>query len=127
MGQFADECFENSTVRCWQEIPTDLPNLALRADVRHNIFLAVKEALNNVLKHSGATEVWLRLRLANSTVCLEVEDNGRGFRPETVTPGGNGLDNMRSRLAECGGRMTLASTVTQGSKIQFVFPLTRIT
>jgi ligand-binding sensor domain-containing protein/signal transduction histidine kinase len=123
VGRFADECFENTTVRCWQEMPTDLPNLALRADMRHNIFLAVKEALNNVLKHSGATEVWLRLTLVNSTVCLEVEDNGCGFNPDTVTPSGNGLGNMKSRLAECGGRMTLASTPTHGTKIQFVFPL----
>jgi signal transduction histidine kinase len=104
-------------------MPTDLPNLALRADMRHNIFLAFKEALNNVLKHSGATEVWLRLTLVNFTVCLEVEDNGRGFRPDTVTPSGNGLGNMKSRLAECGGRMNLATTPTHGTKIQLVFPL----
>lgn len=54
VGRFADECFENTSVRCWQEMPTQLPRLPLRADIRHNVFLAVKEALNNVLKHSGA-------------------------------------------------------------------------
>ncbi len=123
VGRFADECFENTTVRCWQEIPTDLPKLPLRADVRHNVFLAVKEALNNVLKHSRATEVWLRLRLANSEVCLEVEDNGRGFKPEATAPGGNGLGNMKSRLAECGGDLQLASAPGQGTRIRFVFPL----
>ncbi|MFO1514910.1 MAG: ATP-binding protein, partial [Verrucomicrobiota bacterium] len=123
VGRFADECFENTTVRCWQEMPTDLPKLPLRADVRHNVFLAAKEALNNVLKHSKATEVWLRLRLADSEVCLEIEDNGRGFIPENAPPGGNGLGNMKSRLAECGGSAQLASAPGQGTRIRFTFPL----
>ncbi|MCX6876319.1 MAG: triple tyrosine motif-containing protein [Verrucomicrobia bacterium] len=122
VGRFADECFEDSAIRCWQEIPTDLPKLPLRADVRHNVFLAVKEALHNVLKHSGATEVWLRLEIPGATVSLEIEDHGRGF-PETMPPGGHGLDNMRSRLAECAGTAELASTPGQGVKIRFVFPV----
>ena len=47
-------------------MPNDLPNLPLRAEVRHNVFLAIKEAFHNVLKHSGATEVWLRLALMST-------------------------------------------------------------
>ena len=121
VGRFADECFENTRVRCWQEIPNDLPNLPLRADVRHNVFLAIKESFNNVLKHSGATEVWLRLALVNSQVTVEIEDNGRGFDPASVPPGGNGLDNMRSRLEEGGGRTTLTSAPGKGTKVQFTF------
>lgn len=123
VGRFADECFENTTVRCWQEMPTDLAKLPLRADVRHTVFLAVKEALNNILKHSGATEVWLRLTLEDSEVCLQIEDNGHGFTPETAAPGGNGLGNMKSRLAECGGSAELVSAPGHGVKIRFVFPL----
>ena len=123
VGRFADECFENTPVRCWQEMPTDLPKLPLRSDVRHNVFLAVKEALNNILKHSGATAVWLRLKFLDSRVCLEIEDNGQGFNPATVTPGGNGLGNMKSRLAESGGSAELNSAPGQGVKIRFVFPM----
>jgi signal transduction histidine kinase/streptogramin lyase len=123
VGRFADECFENTTVRCWQEMPTDLPKLPLRSDIRHNVFLAVKEALNNVLKHSGATEVWLRLRLVDAEIALEIEDNGHGFDPATVATGGNGLGNMKSRLAESGGSAELSSTPGQGVKLRFVFPL----
>jgi signal transduction histidine kinase len=123
VGRFADECFEGASVRCWQDIPTDLPFLPLRADVRHNVFLAVKEALNNVLKHSGASEVWLRLKLEEGRVSLEIEDNGRGFASEVLPPGGNGLHNMRSRLAECGGTAELVSAPGKGVRIRFVFPL----
>ena len=122
VGRYADECFEDSSVRCWQEIPTNLPKLPLRADVRHNIFLAIKEALHNVLKHSGASEVWLRLELSGNMVCLKIEDNGRGL-PLTMISGGNGLDNMQSRLAECGGTVELVSTPGQCVKIRFAFPM----
>jgi len=123
VGRFADECFESTPVRCWQEMPTNLPRLPLRADVRHNVFLAIKEALNNVLKHAGASEVWLRLRLAEAEVCVEVEDNGHGFTPDSAVPSGNGLRNMRSRLAECGGNAQLVSAPGKGTRIRFVFPL----
>jgi ligand-binding sensor domain-containing protein/signal transduction histidine kinase len=121
--RFADEWFENSPVRCWQEVPTVLPKVPLRAEVRHNVFLAIKEAFNNVLKHSGATEVWLRLTLQDSEVCVSIEDNGRGFEPEKTGRGTNGLENMKARLTDCGGRTELSSTPGRGTRIQFRFPL----
>jgi signal transduction histidine kinase/ligand-binding sensor domain-containing protein len=126
VGRFADECFENTGVRCWQELPPHLPNLPLRADVRHNVFLAIKEAFNNVLKHSGAREVWLRLALNDWHVTVEIEDNGRGFTPEKVAPGGNGLENMRSRLAELNGRLSILSQAGKGTRIQFNFAVAKV-
>ncbi len=123
VGRFADECFENTPVRCWQEMPTDLPKLPLRADIRHNVFLAIKEALNNVLKHSGASEVWLRLQLTERAVRVEVEDNGHGFSPDSTAASGNGLRNLQSRLSECGGSAQLTSAPGKGTRIRFVFPL----
>lgn len=124
--RFADELFENSRARCWQEVPTVLPKVPLGADVRHNVFLALKEAFTNVLKHAGATEVWLRLVLNDHEVCVSVEDNGRGFEFEKVKAGGNGLGNMRTRLEECGGKMELASVPGKGTKLRFFFHLPRI-
>lgn len=121
--RFADEFFEDSAVRCWQEVPTDLPNVPLRADLRHNVFLAVKEAFNNVLKHSCATEVWLRLALVDSRVSLKIQDNGRGFNPRQPSPGGNGLHNMQRRLIECGGQAEIISQPGNGTTLRFGFPL----
>lgn len=123
--QFADEMFRSGTLRCWLDVPTTLPTVPLGADTRHNVLLALKEAFNNVLKHSGATEVWLRLGLQNSEVCVSVEDNGHGFEREQIGPGGNGLENMKTRLAGCGGRMELVSAPGAGTKIRFLFPLPR--
>ena len=120
---FADEFFEDTAVRCWQEVPTDLPNVPLRAELRHNLFLAVKEAFNNVRKHSRATEVWLRLALADSEVRLDIEDNGRGFSAQQAGSLGNGLDNMKARLAECGGQAEIISQPGKGTRLRFHFPL----
>ncbi len=122
VSRFADEFFENTNVRCWQEVPDTLPSLPLGADLRHNIFLAVGECLNNVLKHAAASEVWLRIGLQGSEVYLQVEDNGCGFDSDR-TSAGNGLLSMRRRLSECGGFAQLKSTVGHGTKIRFVFPV----
>jgi ligand-binding sensor domain-containing protein/signal transduction histidine kinase len=123
VSRFADEYFENSNIRCWQDVPTDLPNLPLRSNVRHNVFLAIKEAFTNILKHSGATEVWLRLTLREDTVTIEIEDNGRGFSNNLDNRGGNGLGNMKTRLEECAGQMHYLSKSSEGTKIRFIFPL----
>ncbi len=82
----------------------------------------IKEAFNNALRHSGASELWLRLSLQDSTVGVVIEDNGQGFDPEKVTPGGNGLSNIQARLKVCGGRMELASVLGRGTRIRFFPP-----
>jgi len=123
VSRFADEFFEGRTIRCWQEIPTDLPDRPLGAEARHNVFLAFREALNNVAKHSGATGVWVRLQPGPADLTLEIEDNGRGFDPARADAGRNGLGNLRQRLAECGGRAEILSAPGRGAKIRFVFPV----
>ena len=123
VSRFTDEFFESTHIRCWQEVPPTLPSLPLRGDVRHNVFLAVREACNNVLKHSKAREVWLRFCLEEGRVSIEIEDNGYGFNPESAASGGNGLGNMRARLAEEGGHAELSSKAGRGTKVRFVFPL----
>jgi signal transduction histidine kinase len=122
VSRFSDEFFESANVRCWQEVPTMLPSLPLRAEVRHNVFLATREAFNNVLKHSKTTEVWLRLILSDSEVSLEIEDNGYGFSSDTTAQHRNGLENMKSRLAECGGCAEITSSPGKGTKVRLRFP-----
>jgi len=75
----------------------------LTSEVRHNLYLAVREALNNIAKHSQATEVWLRLVWKENALRIVIEDNGRGFA-EATAPAGEGLVNMRRRIEKIGGR-----------------------
>jgi signal transduction histidine kinase len=121
--RFADECFESTAIRCWQEIPSSLPALPVRAEVRHNCFLATKEALHNVLKHSGASEVWLRVALEDQTLRLEIEDNGHGFVVAGADFTRSGLKNMKARTEEIGGAMDLRSTPPRGTRVQFTLRL----
>jgi signal transduction histidine kinase len=123
VSRFSDEFFEYTNIRCWQEVPTTLPALPLRTDVRHNVFLAVREALNNALKHAKCTEVWLRMAFEQGQVTVEIEDNGCGFTVGQMTAGGNGLENMRARLAEEGGTTVVTSAPGKGTCVRFIFPV----
>ena len=89
------------------------------AEVRYNLFLALKESLNNLVKHSRAAEVWLRLTIAPEFFTLAVEDNGRGLAAENADAknpsaerlaSGSGLTNMEKRLEAVGGRCEISST-----------------
>jgi len=122
LGNFAQEYVGSLGMRCRLEVPLHLPHWPITAETRHNIFLAFKEALHNVVKHSGATEVSVFLNLEPAGFSLLVRDNGRGFDPAAVPerPGrGNGLKNMRQRLDKLGGRCEIHSAHGAGTEIKF--------
>ena len=120
--QMADDCFSEGTVRLVREVPRQLPTFPIRAEVRHDLTLAVKEALANVLKHSGASEAKLRLDWNNPVLEIRVEDNGRGF-DISVPSQGNGLGNQQTRLKRIGGRMQLTSKLGGGAQVLFSIKL----
>jgi signal transduction histidine kinase len=122
LNQYANEFFENTPIRCRLEMPTKLCPLALPAELRHHLFLAVKEALNNVLKHSDASEVHVRVAADPATLDIAIEDNGRGFQPslDGQPLNGNGLKNMRQRIERLGGVFSLVASPGQGTKLHFI-------
>ncbi len=116
--QHAEQFLKVSGIRCRLDRPDTLPGIPVSADVRHNVFLVVKEALNNIVKHSGATEVWLRLSFANGLLKMAIEDNGKGFNPDQAGDAfGNGLANMRRRLEEVGGCLEMKSAPERGASV----------
>jgi ligand-binding sensor domain-containing protein/signal transduction histidine kinase len=114
-----DECFETGPARCFKEVPVNLPPLPVGAEVRHNLTLAVKEALANTLKHSNASEVWLRMVWAEPELVVTVEDNGQGFDPTAIGDHGNGLANQRARLDKLGGTIEVRSEPGGGTRTLF--------
>lgn len=111
-------------IRCRLDLPVDVPAMPLPAELVHHLYLVVKETLHNVVKHAGATEVWLRLRLAEGTITLTIEDNGRGLQTEnTPAPDANGLGNLHRRAGEIGGRCEHRSEPGKGMTVTFVVPL----
>lgn len=95
----------------------------MTSEARHNLFLALKEALNNVVKHSRATEVNIGISVRETGIELVVKDNGCGFSTgasNRMVPG-NGLGNMRQRLEKIGGRCDIVSAPGEGTTVRFTF------
>ncbi len=122
LAAFGAEFLHSTGLALRLDVAHDLPPLALEAERRHGLFLAVREALHNAVKHSGAREVWLRLRLAAGALLITIEDHGRGFDPATRT-GGDGLRNLRDRLAALGGDCRIESIDGAGTCVHLRLPL----
>ncbi len=118
IAHFANELFEGNTTRCRLHLPNDLPTLPLPPDMRHNIFLIVKEALTNALKHSNAAEVLVQANMSGHTLEIQVADNGRGFDPASLAEGWrNGMGNMRRRAAAMDAKLDLQSAPGKGTTV----------
>jgi ligand-binding sensor domain-containing protein/signal transduction histidine kinase len=127
--EFAQEFLTTSRVRCRLNIPVHLPAISMSAESRHNLFLAFKEALHNVVKHAAAKEVIISLSLKPSRIRIIVTDDGCGCNPESfvkegvknVVSHGNGLVNLRERLAKIGGHCEITSAFGKGTQVIFDF------
>ncbi len=127
IAHFAKELFDGDTAHCRLDLPHDLPPRSLPPEMRHNIFLVVKEALTNALKHAGAKEVLVRAQASDTALEITVQDDGHGFNSQQpAVPGKrHGLGNMQRRAAAMGGTLTIHSLPDQGSRVtlRVSFPL----
>lgn len=121
----AQEYLGVAGVRYRLDAPAALPPIPIPPEVRHNLFLAAKEAVTNIVRHAHATEARLRLQLEGGQVRIEIEDNGRGpggaSNPAAQTR--NGLKNMRKRLEDIGGSFTLEPGAGAGTLVRLTIPL----
>ena len=124
--RYAESFFQPTAIRCRFDVDEDVPALPCDVGVRRNLFLAVKEALNNVLRHSAATEVQLRIHRFADAFIVVIEDNGNGFDPSLADRERNGLANMRSRAEEAGGSFEVTSRPGAGCRVAFRIPMSRL-
>jgi signal transduction histidine kinase len=119
VSHFAKELFEGDAARCRLDLPQEPPTQPLPPDVRHNVFLVIKEALTNALKHAGAREVYLQVQVSGDVLEIHVHDNGKGFAQEPAPQEGrrHGLGNMRSRAEAIGGTLSVESVPGKGTTI----------
>ncbi len=122
LGSYAEEYLSPSGIACRLKIPADVPPLQLTAQVRHNLFLAVKEALHNVVRHARASEVMIEMTITGRQLKITIADNGQGFNPAKPA-NGNGLSNFNGRLASIGGQCQITSRPNAGTVIAFILPL----
>jgi signal transduction histidine kinase len=118
----AEEFFKTSNISCRLDIDKSLPVLPLTSEMRHNLCLAVKEALNNSAKHSRATEIWLRIHWHDQSLIITIEDNGCGIADVRQSDGRNGLINMRQRLDKIGGRFVYYASPNTGTICRISLP-----
>ncbi len=132
LSHYAIEYFQNTPVECELRLPQEIPHHPFSSEVRHNLFLTFEEALNNVLKHSGASSVQVEMKANRMEFQVRITDNGSGFTVPTRSAaadrapakrGGNGLRNMRQRLADIGGECIIASQPGNGTTITARIPL----
>lgn len=103
---YAIEYLDGTSIHCRINTPATIPPLEISGDKRRNIFLCLKETLNNALKHSKATEMNIDI-VVNSKLLIKISDNGIGIDPEKTTPSGNGLKNITRRMENIGGSCTI--------------------
>lgn len=115
---FAREFLRTTTIVSDFDVPLTLPNLPVSAEVRHNLLMAVKEALNNAVKHANSHQIRLSLKLAQDVLTIEVKDDGKGFDPAGNVSTGNGLEIMRKRLGTINGELDLKTAPGRGTTVQ---------
>ncbi len=118
IAHFANELFDGDRARCRLDLPHDLPARSLPPETRHNIFLIVKEALTNALKHAGAREVRVEAKMQGDRLEIVVQDDGRGFSAPDGDGQRHGLGNMRRRAEAMGGTLNFESVVGTGTLIR---------
>jgi signal transduction histidine kinase len=101
------EYFENTPIECRVNTPKSFTDHELTGDKRRNIFLCVKETLNNVLKHSEATLVTITIEI-HELLKIKITDNGKGIDKDNLRRFGNGLKNIQRRMENIGGSFSIS-------------------
>jgi len=117
IGQRAVEFLSTAGLQYHLELPDHPPEVLISAEVRHNLFYVVKEALNNVVTHANAKEVWLIINTTDKGLNIVVQDDGQGFGQLEDSATSDGLRNMQSRMETIKGGFVIESGPGAGTKI----------
>ena len=117
LGDYAQEFLHSANIACHIDIVHPLPAHTFTAHERHQLFLAFKEALTNVVKHAQATKVWVRIAADHQWLWVMLEDNGTGLKPNRSA--GDGLINMSNRMKQIGGECEVTARAAGGTMVTF--------
>ena len=117
---YAIEYLDGTSIHCKINTPDIIPPTEISGDKRRNIFLCLKETLNNALKHSRASEMKINITV-NHKLIIQISDNGIGIDPEKIRQFGNGLKNIASRMKNIGGTYSIKNN--NGTETILEFPL----
>jgi signal transduction histidine kinase len=121
--KYAQEYLAVAGLKYRLEVPSQLPATPISPELRHNVFLASKEAITNLVRHAKATAASVRLRLEPARFALEIEDDGRGLPNLDQKQDRNGLRNMRKRMEDVGGEFSIGPANGGGTRVCLTAPL----
>jgi signal transduction histidine kinase len=117
-----DDFAKRSGVACRIDVSEQLPDLS--KTVATTVYRAIQESLTNIARHAGAKNAWVVLGVEDSTMQVEVEDDGRGIGPEDLAKSRSlGLKGMRERIAFLGGSFEIARAPRGGTRLTLRVPL----
>jgi len=123
LSQFAVEFLRTAGIQCRVDLPDHPPHRLVTSEARHNLYLVIKETLNNIARHAQASEVQLCVKLTEQSADFIIEDNGKGFAGNGNGAFADGVRNMRQRMEEIGGRFHVESAAGKGTRVELVFSL----
>ena len=118
---YSVEYLSQNNIQTEVQTPENIPNQFLSGEFRRNVYLTVKEALHNIVKHSEADKVAIRVETGEQ-LFISIHDNGKGFDEGNIRPFSNGISNMKKRIKNLGGNLEIRNT--SGSTIILSVPLT---
>jgi len=125
MRRFASDLLASSSIRFHFQGNDNVADTVINSNLRREVFLLFKESINNVVKHSGAKNVWVDLNVVAGHIKLTIRDDGIGFDPEDahISEAGNGLSSMRRRTLEMGGVFEIRSSPGAATTLLVSFPV----
>jgi signal transduction histidine kinase len=118
--KFSNHFLEDAGIHLQFEEPLIPETMAIEGTVRRNIYLTIKEAINNIVKHAGAANVHLQVNMDNG-LHINIQDDGKGIAFDTLPAFRNGLTNMKKRMEDIGGTLNIEST--KGTLIKLFYPI----
>jgi ligand-binding sensor domain-containing protein/signal transduction histidine kinase len=120
---YAQKLLGRAGIRCRLEVIEPLPVGNLNAEERHEFFHAYKEALNNIIRHSAATQVQVTMSAVEDNLLISIGDNGRGLEDTAGKGAHHGLAGMRERLLRLGGHCKITGNAGNGTTVTFIIPV----
>lgn len=123
IAQFTRDFFRPTELRTRLNLPTNLPDRPMTTEMRHQLFLLVKESFNNIVRHAEAKEVNVEIACDNGHLRMVIADDGKGIHKQTSDTGQDGLMNLRDRVGRMGGTVDIGNNNGHGTKLEFRVPI----
>ncbi|HED06129.1 MAG TPA: hypothetical protein ENI61_05540 [Ignavibacteria bacterium] len=114
IAENAEEYFALTNINFKIKIPEEIPEHKIKTEVRHNLFMTIKESFNNIIKHSSAENVEMEINIYSHGVTIKIKDNGKGIDFNKIGKYSNGIKNMKNRMDEIGGSLIIENIKPSG-------------